>query len=574
MKSLHRSALPLAGLVAALTALASPMSAGAQRNQVPGPDTKRVLVTAFRGDAEGGVKLADEIRGRVSSEFGIKTLMPNPKKDIDATLVQSGYRPDSALSPNDIRELGKLLRADEVIDGTVARTAAGYRVNARLFLNRDVSLSQPILATESSDLGDVAKQIVREYGQARKQLKSNQDCENNIREGKLAVAIASARAGIAEYPKSTLARLCLAQAYQAMKSTADSTGPWKDSVIAITAAVTSLDKASRIAYQLQYDAYKSKGDVDNSLKSLVGLMNADPTNTSLRESVIAELVNSGKPEIAIPTAKQLVADNPGDPAYARVYFLVLGAAKNYREAVPAGIAYVALDTAAADSNYYFRQVQYLAADSMYAKAAEFAATGAARFPRSSSLLIAQATYERRAGQLPAAKATLARALQLDPKATGANMILAQIANDAGMADSAIKYVKADVAADPTNKDRDAQVLFGFGATQYKAAGVSKKVEDYQKAVTILQASDALAPSANAKFYSAVSAFGIAQVAANNLQSANKTCADAKLGQDALVLISTNMPGGGSVNPEIAKQILGAVTQYQPFFDGSAKRYCK
>ena len=49
---------------------------------------------------------------------------------------------------------------------------------------------------------------------------------------------------------------------------------------------------------------------------------------------------------------------------------------------------------------------------------------------------------------------------------------------------------------------------------------------------------------------------------------------AAIGQDMLTVVSTNMPQGGSVNPEIAQQILSAVPQYQAFFDGSAKRYCK
>jgi tetratricopeptide (TPR) repeat protein len=572
VKAFHRSALTAAVLAAALVAGSAP--AGAQRQQLPGPDTKKVLVTAFRGDVEGGVQLADELRNRIASSFNVRTLMPVSKKDIVGTLEQSGYRPDSALGPTEIRELARLVRGDEVIDGTVTRTANGFRVNARMFLVRDVALSQPLLSTETGNLGDAAKQIVAEYDQARKQLKSNQECENAIREGKTQEAIAAARRGVAEYPKATIARLCLASAYQSMKSTADSTGPWKDSVIAVTQSITQLDRASRIAYQLQYDAYKSKNDTVNLVPALLGYMNSDPGNSSLRESVIAEVIQLGKADLAVPIARQLVAENPGDPAYARTYFLVLGAARNYKEAVAAGEAYVALDTAAADSNYFFRQVQYLAADSMYARAAEVAARGAAKFPRSASLLLSQANYERRAGQLPAAKATLQRALAVDPKAPGANLLLAQISADLGSIEDAIRAVQADVAADPTNKERDAAFLFGLGATQYRTAGASKKIEDYQKALTILQASDAIAPTANAKFYTAVSAFSIAQAAATNLQGATKTCADAKLGQDALVTINTNMPGGGSVNPEVAKQILGAVPQYGPFFEASAKRYCK
>jgi protein involved in temperature-dependent protein secretion len=563
-----------AGLAAALAATTVPSVASAQRQQAPGPDTKRVLVTTFRGDQEGGVKLADEIRNRVQGDFSIRTLMPTSKKDIDNTLVQSGYKPDSALSPNDIKELAKLVRGDEVIDGSVQKAGAGYRVTARLFLPRDVSLSQPLVTNlETSNLGDAAKQIVGEYDKARKQIADNQACENGIRNNTPAVAIAAARKGITTYPKATISRLCLASAYAAMKTTADSTGPWKDSVISITKEIMNLDKASRIAFQLQYDAYKSKNDTTNALQALVGLMNADPTNTTLREQVISELVTSGKADIAVPTAKALIADNPGDPQYARTYWLVLRAANNFKESVPAGIAYVSIDTAAADTNYYKRQIQDLAADSGFAKAAEMAATGSAKFPRNSQLLVLKAQNERKAGQLPAAKASLERALAVDPKIPGANLLLAQIANDLGSIDDAIKAVKADVAADPTNKERDSQFMLGLGSAAYKAAVASKKPEDFQKAITVLKASDEINANAQAKFFIAVAAFAQLQQAAETLPK-SKSCDEFKSANDLLSTVTQYMPGGGSVNPDAAKQILGAVPQFSAFIDGSMKKFCK
>ena len=122
MKAPYRSALLTAGFAAAVVATLVPSVASAQRQQVPGPDTKKVLVTAFRGDLEAGPKVADEIRNRIAGDFSIRTLMPTSKKDIETTLAQSGYRPDSALSPNDIKELAKLVHGDEVIDGTIAKS--------------------------------------------------------------------------------------------------------------------------------------------------------------------------------------------------------------------------------------------------------------------------------------------------------------------------------------------------------------------------------------------------------------------------------------------------------------------
>jgi len=574
VKVSHRFALSTAGLLAAAAMTAAPSVAAAQTRQGPGPDTKRVLVTAFRSDADGGVKLAEEVRNRITGDFNIRTLMPVSKKDIDNTLVSSGYRPDSALSPNDIRELAKLVRGDEIIDGTVTKSGAGYKVNARFFLPRDVALSQPLLSAEGSNLGDLARQIVREYDQARKQLSANQECENAIRDKKVDLAIAAARKGIAQYPKATLARLCLASAYQTWKTGPDSaTKPWKDSVLAVTQQIIALDPNSKIAYQLQYDVYKAKGDAAKSMESLIGLMNSDPTNTQLRESVIAELVNGGQATAAVPFVKKLVADNPGDPQYLRTYWLVLRAANMRKEAITAGQAYAAADPTAADSNFYFRMVQDLAADSAFAKAAEMAATGSAKFPKSSSLLLMQAQNLRRAGQIPAAKDALGKALQLDPKAPGGQLLFAQLSADAGQVDDAIKAVKADVAADPTNKERDAGFLLTLGNAAYKKGNASNSDADLKQAVSLLQASDEISPSDNAKFLLGVSAFKLLSSSATSLQK-SKSCADAKASSEYLTLVNANVPAGGKVSPAAAQQIMGAVGQYQTFVDASAKRYCK
>ena len=573
MKASHRSALLTAGVAATLAVSAVPSVASAQRQAPqPGPDTKRVLVTTFRGDPEGGLRAADEIRNRIQGEYNIKTLLPNSKKDIDNTLTSSGYKPDSALSANDIKELSKLLRADEIIDGNVARNGTNWRVTTRLFLPRDAALSQPLGTFESNDLGNIAKQVVDEYDKARRQIPDNQACENGIRANTPQVAVAAARKGIASYPKATLLRLCLASAYAAMKTTADSTGPWKDSVIAVTKEILALDPSSRIAYQLAYDAYKSKADTTDALTSLVGLMNADPTNTTLREQVIAELINSGRPEIAVPTAKQLVTENPGDPSFAKTYWLVLRAAKRYKESVPAGVALVTIDSAQADSSYFLRQIQDLSADSSYAKAAEFASAGAAKFPRSTTFLIFKAQNERKAGQLQAAKATLERVLQLDPKAQLVNVQLATIVNDMGSPEDALKYLRADIAADPTSKDRDAGVALSFGNKLYQSAVASKKIEDFRRALPVLMAADSMSSTVNSKFLIAVTAFQELASSTDALR-ASHSCEDFKHASELLVLVNTLMPQAGSVSPDAAKQILGGAAQFAPFVEGSMKRYC-
>lgn len=574
MKVSHRSALSAAGLAAALAVSAFPSLLGAQmRPQGPGPDTKRAVVTTFRGEPDAGVKLADEIRNRIQSDFNIRQLMPVSKKDIDNTLVASGYRPDSALSPNDIKELAKLVRGDEVIDGDVRKTAAGYRVTARMFLPRDVALSQPLISVESGNLGDVAKQIVREYEQARKQIPAVQDCENQLRAQKVDAAAAAARKGIGSYGRATIARLCLANAYQSWKTGPDSASkPWKDSVLAVTNAIATIDPKSTMALRLRFGVYEAQKDEAKQTETLIALMQADPTNAALVDQVIATLVSSGKAKQAVPIIDSVVKANPGDPQYMRTRWLVLRAAQDWKQAIVAGQAYVAADPTAADSGYYFRLISDYSSDSAFAKAAETAAQAIAKYPRNAQLYLLKAQNERKAGQLDAAIASLRKGLELDPKAPGANLLLAQMNVDTGKLDEAIAAVKADVASDATNKERDAQFLLGLGSNAYKAGVASKKPEDFQKAIKLLQGSDEINPSAQAKFFIAVSAW---QVLAPSLQQGKSwKCADVRAAEANLTLVSTNMPGGGSVSPEAAGQIMGAVPQAQQYIDAQTKRLCK
>ncbi|HEU4703040.1 MAG TPA: tetratricopeptide repeat protein [Conexibacter sp.] len=574
MKASHRSALSAAGLAAALAVSAIPSVLGAQmRPQAPGPDTKRAVVTTFRGDPDAGVRLANEIRNRIQSDFNIRQLMPVSKKDIDNTLVASGYRPDSALSPNDIKELAKLVRGDEVIDGEIRKSGAGYRVNARLFMPRDVALSQPLISVESANLGDVARQIVREYDNARKQIPAVQECENHLRGQKVDAAAAAARKAMGSYPRATIARLCLANAYQSWKSGPDSNSkPWKDSVLSVTNAITTIDPASTMALRLQYGVYEAQKDDAKQMQTLIRLMGADPTNVALREQVVATLVSSGKADQAVPIIDSLVKANPGDPQYMRTRWLVLRAANRWKDAIAAGQAYVAADPTAADSGYYLRLVSDYASDSAFGKAAETAAQAIAKYPRNAQLYLLKAQNERKAGQLDAAIASLRKGLELDPKAPGANLLLAQMNVDTGKLDDAVAAVKADVAADPTNKERNAQFLLGLGSTAYRAGVASKNPADFQKAIKLLQASDEINPSANAKFFTAVSAW---QVLAPSLQQGrNWKCADVRAAEANLTLVSSNMPGGGSVSPEAAGQIMSAVPQAQQYIDAQTKRLCK
>jgi tetratricopeptide (TPR) repeat protein len=387
------------------------------------------------------------------------------------------------------------------------------------------------------------------------------------------LAAAAARKGVGSYQRATIARLCLANAYQSWKNGPDSASkPWKDSVLAVTNAILAIDPVNTMALRLQYGVYDAQNDHPKMTATLVQLMQAAPTNAALVDQVIATLVTSGQADKAVPIIDSVVKANPGDPQYMRTRWLVLRAANRWKDAVAAGQAYVAADPTAADSSYYQRLISDLASDSAYGKAAEAAAQAIAKYPRNAQLYLLKAQNERKAGQLDAAIQSLRKGLELDPKAPGANLLLAQMNVDTGKLDEAIAAVKADVAADATNKERDAQFLLGLGSNAYKAGVASKKPEDFQKAIKLLQGSDEINPSPQAKFFTAVSAW---QILAPSLQQGKSwKCADARAAEANLTLVSTNMPGGGSVSAEAAGQIMGAVPQAQQYIDAQTKRLCK
>src|SRR3954470_5182852 len=143
--------------IALALGLASPAALMAQvRAQGPNPDTPRLLVAVFSSnDRTAGVMAADAIRTRVSNLANVKQLYVIPKNDIVTYLESSGYRPDSSLGTTDLKELAKLLRADEVLGGNVTRTAAGgFRFEPRLMLARDPALAQPLPPVDAANAND------------------------------------------------------------------------------------------------------------------------------------------------------------------------------------------------------------------------------------------------------------------------------------------------------------------------------------------------------------------------------------------------------------------------------------
>ena len=553
----------------------------------PGPDTPRLLVAVFASpDRTTGVQAADAIRTRISNSVPVRTLYVIPRNDIVAYLESSGYKPDSSLGTADLKELARLLRADEILYGTVSRGASGVRLEPRLLLARDTRYSQPLPPIDASSPNDAARNIERAVLDARKQLADNKACENAIRDKLHAKAIASAQAGIVKYPNATIARLCLANAFQDMKAP-------PDSALRVLNEVIRIDPKNSMALGFAFIAYQQKGDQENAIRAIVRMLELEPGNATLQGQVVTELAKLGKPTVALPILDTLLLQNPGDPTLMRQKWLLTlaaaaaadtGAPRNayIEQAITAGEAMVRADTTLADSTYYSRMITAAsAAPSLAAKGAELAARATQKFPRIAEFWDLKARSERRAGQLQAADASVRQTLAIDPKYPNAALVLAQINLDMNRPDTAVAVARRAIAGGEDAKVW-AGVLVAAANAAWKVADQSKAVDDYRKVLALAQESDRMSQTPTAKFFRGIASFYIGLDA---LQSASaeskmkkpsnaKLCVYGKAAQDMFLETQTNMPAGGAIDRNVAGQILQVVQQQTATVDQIIKQTCK
>ena len=554
--SRRRSVVALAALAALPIA-----SASAQRN--PPAPVPRVMVATFQSaDKDLGLRAAEELRNRITRDVDARRLVVIPKVDINKTLEASGYSTTEALQPNDAKALATLLRADEYIEGVAIKTPAGVKVEARLILSRDQNIGQPLPVAEAANVGQAAAAISKAYQSSREQLGAEANCYRLFREGKNAEAVAAARAAINKNPSATIAGVCLAFAYNALKQA--------DSVVAVSERIVVADPRNIPALRFLAENYQARKD-PRGLQVLTRLMAADPSNDRLREEVIGELVRSGQAAMAVPIVEEAMTQNPGDPKTLLTGWRVYLAANQFEKALTTGSELIKADTSAADSAYFIRSAA--AASSINpTRAAEIIAQGIAKFPSNSTLLVVQANTLSKAGQNAQALVAVNRALAANPRVDGGYAQKALILSSLNMPDSVLATIKT-AAASGGDKKTLAQVALKTGSDAYKAGNASKNRADLQRAVQFLILSDQLEASQDAKFLAGASAFLIGQSAVNEAQD-TKNCALARLAKDSFATAQENVPAGLQSYADAAKQLLTAIPQFTPAVDDQIRRFCK
>ena len=533
-----------------------------QRGQTAGP---RFMVPTFRSNERGlGLQAAEAIRERMGQDFQLKTLWIVPKSDIMTTLQNSGYSTTEALSSNDARALAQLLRAEEYVEGTVEKTASGYRVSANMMLIRPDGMVQPLPPIEVAKLPDAAKQISSAVETARKQVDPAKKCIDLYRAKNYPGALAEARKGISVYPNAVMPRVCIAEVYNDQKLGADS-------MIAISEQILKIHKDNKRALAFAADAYAEKKNEDKQIEALTRLISLDPNNTRLQTQVVNILAASGKASLALPIVDDAVKNNPGDPALVKLQWLVHFAAKDIKGALTVGEEMVKLDTASADTTFFMRQAAGYAAESQFQKAAETLARGRAKFPTNPAIT---GTYVQLLIQTGQTAQAIELAKGLPPNTRGVWLPIAKAQSDAGApADTVMATLRKAIAAG------DSAALVGTYATglgqaeQKKATANNKDVEGYRRAQRLLQFSDSVNKSAAAAFL--LGATHVMKGQALLEQARNtKSCDQAKEAAQDFIDAQIYIPRGAAEFRDQAGQLMGALQQLSPYGDQMVKALCK
>lgn len=567
MKAMLRTLCSVATAVALTAASGAASALGAQTTRRPDPNTPRILVpTLVAGEKGLGVQAADAIRSRIGQDFPFKELWVISRADINGTLEASGYKADQPLNPVDAKTLAGILRADEFIDGTVKKTSGGFRIEARLVEARDKDLVQPLPAVEAPRMDLAAMLLSREIQAARKAINQVNSCTNSARDGKYDAAATAARQAITIYPKTTLARLCLAQVMALQKMPADS-------VLKITGEVLAMDSSSRVALGLAAQAYKDAGDCSRALQAWGRLLATDASNVRLQTTFANEAAGCGKAAEALPVIEEAVKNNPGDPALIRLKFFIQLAVRDFKGATVTGEELIKTDTVVTDTLFFTRLAGAYVSDSQPQKSSETLARGVTKFPTHTGLRIFYAQALKNAGQLAQALEEYRKAVATNPKVPRGYVSIAQVQLELKQPDSALVSLRRAVASGADSASFIATYALSQGNTLQKLADSTKNRDDFKRALMFVQLADSLSPSPNSKLLVGLVAFKIGLSAVQEAPK-SKSCELAKMAEDHFLMAQINVPAGGAVNPQAATQILGALAQYDPFVKAQKKQFCK
>lgn len=568
-------------LFALLAVLATPLiprTVVAQRNN---PNTPRLLVTPFQStDKQLRIQAPEALRNRLAHDVNQRDLYVIPKNDIEFTLQASGYPIDEPLVPNDARALAIQLKANEYVEGKVARSLSGVRMDASLLYaqNKEMSVAQPLPAAQGKDIKAAAQLLSRSIVDARKQIAGYKKCLQNRRQDNPREAVTAGWTGVTAYPNATIARSCIGDAYYDFKAKDSVTFKqyrMDDSVLALANEIRKIDPRNIAALRWAADIYRSRGDEDKEVEALLALFAADPTNLTLQKQVANDLAARGKAALAVPVLREALNNSPADAGLMKTAWLVYLAAEEWEEAVNVGIELVKIDTTAADTTYYTRLAVAYVNSGKVPQALETYVAGTTKYPGNGTLWILYGDALRKNNQIPEAIVAVRHGLEVDPKVENAYVLLAQMFATQNQSDSVMAVLKLGATSPAANKEALSTTAQVMGANASKSAAANNNKDDYQRAIEFFEMADQLAPTSSTKFFIGRTAFAMGDMVVRQANEA-KSCELSKLARDSFNKAQIYLPQAARDVKlrDNAMTLLKFIPQYDKPVATMIKGYCK
>jgi tetratricopeptide (TPR) repeat protein len=590
--------LAVAGCAAAL--LATP--AAAQRKPVEEFTRQGLLVPNFTpgpgADLKLGRKVGDVVRSRVEDLANKKQVDVINARLMRTKSADAGFNPDSSFSLDESYVMGRVLRVDEYIGGTVTVLPKAVRLDAEIIVMRDRHLRQPLPMASAAKLEQAGDALAKNITAARTQLIPMRRCENALRGADGAGAIAAARQGIAAYPKATILRICLVWALIASHQPSDA-------VLGVSREVLAIDSTNYYALEAAAVALDSLRQREAAAAMWLRLAATDPLDLKLSERVITAMIDGGNGRRAEPLVLQLAKDYPAELPLLGQKWHITFETKNWARAVEAGEALIERDSLArADSVFWLRLATVYKALNMPIKAVETLAHAVAKFPndprlyalytqyikteadtviprglalypKSAELLALNAKELRVRGKLEESLAASRRALEFDSTMSQGDLIVAQLEFDLGRPDSALSTLRRALG-----RGEDTSVVAQFalakGNALYRAANGTHSSTDFGLALHFLALADTLRSSVQSKFLVGAAALGLSQAAlteAPKLADKVESCRLARLGADMIPVARSGLQAGADMYGDAAKQSLDYLAQLDPFVTQQLAAFC-
>ena len=574
----------------------------AAQKKAPEFTRQGLLITTFvpRGTADLGFgrKAADEVRGRVSKLSNKREVDVISGGDIGWQLTRAGMPEDTLLDEQTIRTLGRLMRADEYVIGTVERAPGRVRLSGRLVLMRDRRMAEPLPPATGQDVGLAADQFGRALAAARNELIPQRRCENALRDMQPERALQFAREAVAAYPAGVLAHVCLTWALRA-------TGAPSAEVLTAAKEVLAGDSLNPHGLENAAIALDSLRRRDESATYWLRLAATDTADLELTQRVVLAMVFGGSARRAEPLVVRAADAHPDSIGLRRLAWRVTYENRHWPAAIKQGEALMAADSATTkDSVFTLRLASAYRANGETYKAISLAARGVvafpgdvklytlytqfvkseadsvvprgiALFPRSAELLAMQAKDLRARGQLAEALAASRQALAVDSTLDRGELMIAQGEIELGRPDSALVALRrALVRGEDTALV--AQFALGRGNALLKAANGTKTRDDFQLAMRFLALADTLRRTPQSAFLLGVAAYSITQSAlsdAPKMTEKTQSCELSHLGAETLPVARAGLEAGQEVSPEAAKQFLDYLGQMEPYVQRQIDAFC-